>query len=93
MSDAHAVNALDEALFYAGDDAEVDPGGRLVADEPSKIAGAVAVGQTRLLVTAAVFALAFLVVAARLIDVSVFDGAEESRLLVANAAVLPHDGA
>ncbi|MEM8588797.1 MAG: penicillin-binding protein 2 [Pseudomonadota bacterium] len=93
MSDAHAVNALDEALFYPGDDAEVDPGGRLVADEPSKITGAIAVGQTRLLVTAAVFALAFLVVAARLIDVSVFDGAEESRLLVANAAVLPHDGA
>ena len=72
MSDAHAVNGLDEALFYEGDDAEVDPGGRLAADEPSRIAAAIAVGQTRLLVTAAVFALAFLVVAARLIDVRHF---------------------
>ncbi|MEM7441844.1 MAG: penicillin-binding protein 2 [Pseudomonadota bacterium] len=59
------------------------------AKRAAKCANALAIGQSRLLVTAAVFGLAFLAVAARLVDVSVLDGATEIRLASARASGLP----
>lgn len=83
MSHDHALDPNDGEFWEGLGEAPPPPNAAM------RTAEAVSVGQSRLLVTAAVFGLAFLAVAARLIDVSVLDGADNLRLTIASASSLP----
>lgn len=89
MTDAHAIDPQDHTLWDDIIGPEVDQSVDPAPNAAARSAEALAVGQSRLLVTAAVFGLAFLTVAARLVDVSVLDGATDIRLMSANASSLP----